>query len=122
VNGGDPEMIKVAADTGSLTLRLVPEGLITGQVVDENGDGIPRVQIAATCARINDGRKQWQPCANAMTDEDGEFRLPHLTAGPYYLMASQFLMQRAADSDSTEQRKGYRPAYLPAMRYGKSNA
>jgi protocatechuate 3,4-dioxygenase beta subunit len=121
VNGGEPEMIKVGPDGGSASLKLIPEGLITGQVVDESGDGLPRVQVQATCARVNDGRKQWQQCASAMTDEDGEFRLPHLTPGPYYLMASQFPMPREAEGDSTEQRKGYRPVYLPAVRDAKSH-
>lgn len=119
---GEPEMIKVGPDGGSVTLRLVPEGLITGQVVDESGDGLPRVQVQATCARVNDGRKQWQQCASAMTDEEGEFRLPHLTPGPYYLRASQFPMPQAAQGDSTEPRRGYRPVYLPAMRDAESHA
>src|SRR5947209_15277016 len=122
VNGGEPEMMRVGHEGGSVTLRLVPEGLITGQVLDENGDGVSRVQVQATCARVNDGRRQWQQCANAMTDEDGEFRLPHLTPGPYYLMANQFPMPRAAETDGTEPRKGYRPVYLPAMRGGTSHA
>ncbi len=72
----------------SLTLRLHPTGVIAGQVSDEDGEAVQGFGLFAL--RINfrpGGRKQVSASAQAITDDLGNFRMPNLSPGSYYVSA-----------------------------------
>jgi Carboxypeptidase regulatory-like domain len=117
--GATPTIAKAGPDSTPVKVQLMPESLIKGRVVDEQGDGVPSAMVTARCTRIVDGRKQWQECSSANTDEDGDFRLPHLIAGSYYLVASaMFAWQVQRVTNPAEPPTSYRPAYYPQLRDG----
>jgi hypothetical protein len=72
----------------SLTLRLHPTGVIAGQVSDEDGEAVQGLGLFAL--RVNflpGGRKQVSASAQAVTDDLGNFRMPNLPPGSYYVSA-----------------------------------
>src|SRR6266700_5898790 len=70
---------------GEVVAKLTPEGIIFGQVTNENGDPMYAVAVRAQRWQVVDGRRQLQVVAEARTDDEGNFRLAELTSGGYYL-------------------------------------
>jgi carboxypeptidase family protein len=71
-----------------LLLRLHPTGAIAGHVSDEDGEAVQGLEVFAL--RVNfqpGGRKQVSAFAQAVTDDLGNFRLPNLPPGSYYVSA-----------------------------------
>jgi len=72
----------------SLALRLHPTGGIAGHVSDEDGEAVQGLEVFAL--RVNfqpGGRKQVSAFGQAVTDDLGNFRLPNLPPGSYYVSA-----------------------------------
>src|SRR5208282_5672410 len=72
----------------SLALRLHPTGVIAGQVSDEEGEAVQGLEVFAL--RIDfqpGGRKQVSACARTVSDDLGNFRMPNLPPGSYYVSA-----------------------------------
>ena len=79
-----PSTIMIGPDTPAVTVRMVPESVIFGRVV-ANGEPVEGVAVKVMEAQIQDGRKDWAQPGAASTDDEGEFRIPNLMAGEYYL-------------------------------------
>ena len=71
-----------------LKMQLVAQGVITGRVLDEDGDpvGGAFVQLIGR-ARGQGGKAQFYPRGQATADETGVFRIASLTPGKYYVTA-----------------------------------
>ena len=72
----------------SLALRLHPTGVIAGQVSDEEGEAVQGLEVFAL--RIDfqpGGRKQVSASARTVSDDLGNFRMPNLPPGSYYVSA-----------------------------------
>jgi hypothetical protein len=81
--------ITVAEDghvTG-ITVQLRPFGVITGKVVDDDGEPLPGVNMQALRYDSSRGPKSLIPVGNASTDDRGEYRIFDLPPGRYYLRA-----------------------------------
>ena len=71
-----------------LALRLHPRGVIAGQISDEDGDAVLGLEVYAL--RIDfmpGGRKQVSASSRTITDDLGNFRMPNLRPGSYYVSA-----------------------------------
>jgi hypothetical protein len=68
-----------------ITLKLIPEATIFGEVKDENGVPLEGVAVRAQQWRVPNGEKELVPVGNARTDDQGSFRLAELRPGRYYL-------------------------------------
>jgi len=73
-------------DITGLEFRLIPLGIIQGKVLNRNGDPVPGVTIACGFEDIYGAPPTMEPLKNA-TDERGEFRLPDMPPGRYYVQA-----------------------------------
>ncbi len=69
-----------------LSLGMTPQSVITGHVVDQDGDPVGNVMVMALRQVWNNGRAQYFPMGNAQADEDGRFRLSSLQPGKYYVV------------------------------------
>ncbi len=66
-------------------LKLTPEGIIYGEVKNENGEPIEGVTVRAQRWQTENGRKSLQNVRDAATDDEGNFRVAELTPGSYHL-------------------------------------
>jgi len=68
-----------------VVLKLTPEGIIYGEVKNENGEPIEGVTVRAQRWQTENGRKSLQNARDAATDDEGNFRIAELTPGSYHL-------------------------------------
>jgi hypothetical protein len=70
-----------------VNLRFVHPGAITGHVYDAQGDPLVGVTVSLLRATRSFGERVPAPANNAQTDDRGEYRMPTVEAGQYYLRA-----------------------------------
>lgn len=70
--------------TGIL-FRLSPHGVITGKILDQDGEPMQSAQVQAMCTKYSQGRKQLVSYGDASTNDIGEFRVYGLPPGRYFL-------------------------------------
>jgi hypothetical protein len=87
--------VVVEGQTVQITIRLGATGGIEGRVLDENGDGVLRVEVHAV-RRINSGGyiTIGPSGRSAATDDRGKFRIFDVPPGEYYVVASYMARRR----------------------------
>lgn len=70
--------------SGPIQIRLYPEALLTGTVIDQNGDPLSQISVTAQRMLFDEIGRRWIPAAQSQTDSHGNFRLP-VPAGDYRL-------------------------------------
>ncbi|MBV9612379.1 MAG: carboxypeptidase regulatory-like domain-containing protein [Acidobacteriaceae bacterium] len=70
-------------DSEHILFPLAASGSISGRVVDEQGDPVPRAQIWLFCKTVSSGASQITWRGATQTDSSGDFRFAHLSAGTY---------------------------------------
>jgi hypothetical protein len=85
-----PIMLTLAAGRkiGDVILKLTPQGVISGQVLDEDGEPVP--QAVVQCLRVGypNGIRQLAMTNVVIGNDIGEYRLPNLPPGKYYISAT----------------------------------
>jgi len=86
--------LKPGQKVAKLDLRLNPTGVIAGQVSDEDQEPVQGLRVWALRIDFQPGaRKRVSEAGRAVTDDLGNFRLPNLSPGPYYLSAGGLIQQ-----------------------------
>ena len=70
-----------------LSIKMTPQGVIIGKVLDEDGDPVPTVQVQIVRTMYAAGRKQLVPSGGSNTNDLGEYRIGNLSPGRYYVNA-----------------------------------
>ena len=118
LRGSYPYAVKV--DSGQsmtgLELRLTPQGVITGKVVDEDGDPMERVTVAVISAKASARRRGGAQAAQ--TNDLGEFRVTQVTPGKYLVMVRRdsSVIGPGRNPDGSMLEFGYPVTYYPAAR------
>jgi Carboxypeptidase regulatory-like domain len=108
---GRPLEIRDAQTIENINFNLPRGSVIAGRVIDEFGDPVAEVGIAALRLRFAEGRRRMIPVGRfAQTDDGGNFRLYGLAPGDYYINASQTSLSFGESSDDSV---GYAPTYYP---------
>ena len=102
--------------TGDIVFRLVPHGVITGRVLDEDGEPVQYVQVNVLRYRFFRGKRQLVPSGQTGTDDLGDYRIFGLAPGKYYLSANyrRWNVMMAQDrTPGNAPEEGYAPTYFP---------
>jgi hypothetical protein len=86
--------LKPGQKVAKLDLRLNPTGVIAGQVFDEDQEPVQGLRVWAL--RIDfqpGGRKRVSDAGRTVADDLGNFRLPNLSPGSYYVSAGGLMQQ-----------------------------
>ena len=75
-------------DTEALILRLAPAAVISGKILDESGEPVRHASVTLYYQDHSSGVDQIHQSRGAQTDDQGEYELPSLTPGTYFLSAS----------------------------------
>ncbi len=101
--------------TKGVTIKLNKHGVISGRVLDEDGEPLAHAQVQAlkwTMTGVN-GQRSLMPNGFATTNDLGEYRMFGLPPGKYYVSAqSNNNMERGARVRS---RRIYTTTYLPGV-------
>ncbi len=72
-----------------LNLALIPQGVISGKVLDDDGDPMGQVSVRLLSRSWTRGKERYFPMGQTGANELGEFRISNLSPGKYYLVASK---------------------------------
>lgn len=84
-----PPDFTVAEDqrVAGVVLELTPLGVITGKIVDEDGDPMEGAQVAVMQYTYGNGARSLHTVDGAVTDDRGAYRVFHLKPGRYFVNA-----------------------------------
>jgi hypothetical protein len=109
--------VRAGQELTQITLRLIPAGLISGTVIDEDRDPVARLTVTALRTNyLRGGTRSWSFGAQATTDDQGNFRLAGLRPGSYFLRTGglmQYPREALPLKQSPERRVQYRQTYYP---------
>ena len=88
--GGQTVAIEVTSEknTSGIQLKMMPQSVIAGHVFDEDGDPVQSVNVEVWRYTYPRGRKQLTQTQNGTTNDLGEFRIPNLAPGRYFVSAT----------------------------------
>jgi hypothetical protein len=102
-------------------LNLAPQGVISGRILDEDGDPLGNVKIQYLSIFYKRGKRRLEANADTKTNELGEFRLPRLSPGKYIISATsepdemgQRVHERPIRSVRTTAQEAYVTTYYPS--------
>jgi hypothetical protein len=72
-----------------VTLKLNPQAVISGKVVDEDGDPVDNAMIQVLAQTWMRGKLRYLPRGGNSTNDRGEFRIANLGPGKYYISAEK---------------------------------
>jgi uncharacterized GH25 family protein len=123
-SGGGLLTLKPGDEVTDLLFRLVPTAAIVGQVVDEDGEPLPGVEVQAlvrasrlpTSAETPPVSASLAPIRTAVTNDLGQFRLYGLPPGEYFLSAVDSGMPELSEQNLSGG-FGYEIADAPQPKY-----
>ena len=86
--GGTPVLVAEGQNVKAIVFQLSPQAVITGKVLDEDGEGVADQPVRALRYVYRGGARQWNMVATAQTSDIGEFRLPNLEPGRYLVSSN----------------------------------
>lgn len=92
-----------------LTLRMSPQGIVSGRVINANGDPMQGAIVAVQRRGYVRGVPQLLPAGNATADDRGEFRIANVPAGRYTVTANVTRASLAVSADKTAPLLTYYP-------------
>lgn len=119
LRGTYPAAVKVEAGqtvTG-IEIRMNPQSVVAGKVVDEDGDPVERAFVSLVPSRGASARRG--PMLGGATNDLGEFRLSGVAPGRYYVVARR---EGTFVAPGSTQEFGYPPTYYPSARDESSAA
>ena len=81
-------VIELKSSREGVRLSLSALGVITGNVIDENGEAMRGVSIEVLSSRVENGLRQTRRERTVTTDDRGAYRISDLAPGKYYLKAT----------------------------------
>jgi Carboxypeptidase regulatory-like domain len=117
---GAPIPLKEGDEVKNIVFKLVPNALLAGKVLDEDGDPVSRAQVMVLRTAYRTSGKQLQSFTSGTTGANGEFSVS-VPPGQYYLLTlpmTTFFMGPGAGAQSAEPLKdgpemAYGPTYYP---------
>lgn len=89
--------LRPAQQMSGVSLALIPQAVITGKVVDDDGDPVTGTVIQALGQMWQRGKLRYLPRGGTNSNDLGEFRLANLSPGKYYLCAQKMNFGRSED-------------------------
>jgi protocatechuate 3,4-dioxygenase beta subunit len=107
--------LKAGDSRRDVDVRLTPQGVITGRVLDEDGDPMSSVTVEVFRSMYVRGRKQLIGSQGTAANDLGEFRVSGLAPGKYFLLATSHQMDRSrgAPAKGSEHEEAYPPTFYP---------
>lgn len=82
---GPPLTLDPGETKRDLTLKLTPQALLYGKVVDEDGDAVPGTAVQVLRVSYAGGKRRLVDVADGAAQDDGSFVIGNLPPGRYFL-------------------------------------
>jgi protocatechuate 3,4-dioxygenase beta subunit len=100
----------------AVVFRMTPHGVISGKVVDEDGEALAGAHILVMHNVYRSGKKTLSTDSNASSDDRGEYRAYGVAPGKYYVCVSYDRggnMMQQVEIRKEGPQDGYAPTYFP---------
>jgi hypothetical protein len=103
----------------NIVFRLAPQGIISGRVLDAEGDPLPDATVFCKSFDYELGKRQLDAISSTTTNDLGEFRLTDLTPGKYVISANRYpeplgqVFQERPVATARPVEEGYITTYYP---------
>ena len=89
-SGDNGQLVQIVERKPSspLTIKMTPQAVISGIVLDEDGDPLQAARISAMKHHWRGGRLETRSIQEAATDEQGRYRLAGLAPGTYFILVT----------------------------------
>lgn len=120
---GTPVEVADGQHLSGLDIKLPKGGVITGHVLDEDGNPLARAIVNVLRYQWGGGEKRLAPAGNDQSDDRGQYRVFGLPPGDYFVSANaggldrvppRFFGQPEPPEDETDS-TGYAPTYYPGV-------
>lgn len=89
--GGSLELsISAGHSVTGLKVKLTPQAVISGRIVDEDGDAWTHAQAGILRSSWREGKRHLEGYGGGPVDDQGRFRIGQLPPGKYYLAAEPY--------------------------------
>jgi hypothetical protein len=109
-----------------LLLKLTPEGVIYGEVKNEDGEPIEGIRVKVTRLRVAEGQKIIEPQGEILADDEGAYRIADLRPGHYrvsFAQANRGVIRYVRDFNrKQEAEQGYASEFYPGVADAESAA
>jgi hypothetical protein len=82
VAGGE---LTVGPSKDGVAVSLTPLGVISGRVMDEEGEPVVFASVRAVASELRDGTRSYRQVRSVSTDDQGRYRMWNFTPGEYYI-------------------------------------
>jgi protocatechuate 3,4-dioxygenase beta subunit len=123
LRGGAPVELADGQQAMNVDLKLARGGVVTGHVLDEEGEPLARAVVTVLRQQYARGEKQLTPAGTDQTDDRGQYRIFGLPPGDYYVSATaggfeQIVRQAIGGlggADQAPESTGYASTYYPGV-------
>ena len=102
-----------------LIFRLIPAGVISGRIFDDDGEPLPSVMVEAFRQVYSEGKRSRTTARRVETNDLGEYRLYGLPPGRYFVSSIYPSWSRSAGEDDSAsadaQGEGYAKLYYAGV-------
>ena len=119
-SAGTSVIVAEAQNVKDLAVPLMPQSVVTGTVLDEDGDPVANVMVRTMRYTYRNGTRQWFPTTGSNTNDVGEFRISGLEPGKYLLATysrspgNDVVRTTSTDFDPDAPERIYAPTYYPS--------
>jgi 5-hydroxyisourate hydrolase-like protein (transthyretin family) len=119
---GVPVDLTDGQQAANIDVRIARGGVVTGHVLDEEGEPLARAMVTVMRQQYVRGQKQLTSAGADQSDDRGQYRIFGLPPGDYFVSATagdveQIVRQLVGDPGSPQQSdaSGYAPTYYPGV-------
>ena len=87
---GTPITVGAGQRISNVTLAMIPACVITGQILDDNGDPVSRIYVRLLRPADVQGEREFVKVAETQTNDRGQYRIYELPPGKYFISASPY--------------------------------
>jgi hypothetical protein len=114
--GSRPQVIELGPSADNVAIRLAPESVIYGRLLDSNDQPIEGISVHLLRMTVRNGKTRWESRGLNNSDEDGAFRFANLQPGTYYLSAGpQAIRVNPGFVNPEKPRTGWPGLYYPGV-------
>ena len=118
---GTPITVAAGQKFTDIVFRLVQGGVISGRIVDEDGEPLVRANVLALEFRYMAGKRKLIPVGSASSDDRGEYRIFGIRPGQVYVRASftgngGFFDSGEEVESGAQAQSSYAPMFYPNVR------
>lgn len=114
--------LRPSQELKDLVFRMIPSGVISGRILDEDGEALPSVIVDALRQVYSEGKRNLAIAGRVETNDLGEYRLFGLTPGRYFVSAVYPRSSRFVGEPDTESGEGHGEGYAKMYYPGTADA